>query len=81
MGEKCTMELGEQLRAYRKRRRVTQRQLAAEVGCSAASICRRETGEIYMTGSELLKLCAAVERIVEGRNESAAPAEVLADAK
>jgi len=72
-----SLPVGEQLKNYRTRRRVTQRDLAAEVGCSTASICRRETGETPITESELLKLCSAAQRIVERRQAENTPADVL----
>ena len=71
------LPLGERLMIFRNNRQLTQRDVAAEVGCSAASICRRETGKTGMTESELLELCSAAQRIVERRQRENTLADVL----
>lgn len=72
--------LGRQLRHYRRARDVSQEELAGEVGlANKSSISKRESGAQSMSRSELLELCAAVERIVEKRSEKIAPAEVLGE--
>lgn len=68
---------GERLMIFRSKRGLTQRDVAGEAGCSAASICRRETGKTGMAESELLDLCSAAQRIVERRQAQNTPADVL----
>jgi len=76
--------LGQVLRNYRRdpRRRVSLRDLGSEVDMSYVAIWRREQppshpDHVRMSNSELLELCAAIERIVERRAAELSPADVL----
>ncbi len=71
------------LRRYRKRCGVSLRELAATTEMSYVAIWRREQASrhpehVPMSKSELYELVAAIERIVERRQASMDPAEVLA---
>ena len=75
--------LGGDLRRYRKRCGVSLRALADTTEMSYVAIWRREQAarhpeHVAMSKSELFELGAAVERIVERRQASMNPAEVLA---
>jgi len=72
--------LGRELRSYRRRRDVSQQELAIEMGWAHKSaISRRESGEIIIDVVELLELCAGVERVIRRRDEMNEPAEVLSE--
>lgn len=52
------MELGERLRARRKKKRLTMAELAGRVGCDESYISRLEAGDRSLSGFRLgLRLC------------------------
>jgi transcriptional regulator with XRE-family HTH domain len=69
------MAPGHSLRSYRKQRKVTQEELASELGLPHKSaVCRMERREL--TPLQYTEAVAAVERIVARRLSEAVPPEV-----
>lgn len=69
------MAPGSSLRHYRKERKVTQQELAEELGRPDKSyICRLERRDL--TPAQYATAIAAVEKIVERRQKQATPVEV-----
>jgi transcriptional regulator with XRE-family HTH domain len=55
------LSLGARIRTYRQAQRLTQRELAKEVGCYAQDICALETGKVNgVTAKRLHKVAQAL---------------------
>lgn len=78
---------GNLLRSYRRRKKVSQAELARELGFATPNaIHRREVPErhpehVPMSNAEVLHAAAAIERIVERRQQATTPADILPAAR
>ena len=55
------MELGNAIRSLRKKKNITQKQLATLCGLSANAMCNLESGESFPTKTTISKICKALE--------------------
>ncbi|MEA3400777.1 MAG: helix-turn-helix domain-containing protein [Armatimonadota bacterium] len=74
------MPYADELRDYRKRRGVTQTDLAEALGFAHASaVAKREAGDVAMSRADFSAAIAAIDRIVEQRDRDSA--DVLGEAQ
>jgi len=81
-----SQDTGQQLRDYRHddqgRVRVSAQELAEELGYAHRStITRYETGATPMTAAKLLKMCGAIEEILDRQRTARTPADILPAAR
>ena len=55
------MELGNAIRSLRKKKNITQKQLATLCDLSANALCNIESGESFPTKKTITKICQALE--------------------